>query len=67
MKNCYRTLARDSRMVMGDLLASEGYVVLTVDTAWIHGEDEKRAIDRPCVNSDPQLPPSPLNPSANAR
>ena len=45
MKDCHHTLTRDSRTVLRDLLASEGYVVITVDTAWIQGDKEGRLKD----------------------
>ena len=40
MKDWHHTLTHDSRRVLGDLLASEGYVVITVDPAQIQGDKE---------------------------
>ena len=45
MKDCHHTLTHYSRAVLRDLLAYEGYVVITVDTVWIQGDKEGRLKD----------------------
>ena len=45
MKDFHHTLTRYSRAVLRDLLAYEGYVVITVDTVRIQGDKEGRLRD----------------------